>query len=145
MQSRASSSSSASENTLPVGLCGVLMITARVRGVNAAASSAGVPLPSGARSATGARHAARHLDVGDVGVVGRLEDDHLVAGIDDAEHGVQQQLGRAAGDGDFARRVDRLAVSPLPAGRERRAQARHARRWARTGCDPRGCGARPPP
>ncbi len=53
MHRRASSSSSAAENTLPVGLCGVLMITARVRGVNAAASSAESHVHSGARNATG--------------------------------------------------------------------------------------------
>jgi hypothetical protein len=51
-QRRDASSSSARENTLPVGLCGVFNRIARVFGLMAAASAAGSKLKSGARSVT---------------------------------------------------------------------------------------------
>ena len=46
------SSSSARVNTLPVGLCGELMMIARVRGPNAARSSSGSIAQSGSWSVT---------------------------------------------------------------------------------------------
>ena len=103
-------------NILPVGLCGVFRMSARVRGPNAAASRAGSNRQSGGASGTARTVAARHGDVGRVGVVGRLEDDHLVAGIDDRQQRVVQQLGRAARDRDLGVRIDR----PAPSGQRRR-------------------------
>ena len=52
MHSPAISSSSARENTLPVGLCGELTTIARVRGPNAARSSSGSIDQSGSWSVT---------------------------------------------------------------------------------------------
>ena len=99
---------------MPVGLWGVFRISARVRGPNAAASRAGSKRQSGGASGTARTRPARHRDVGRVGVVGRLEHDHLVARIDDRQDGVVQQLGRAAGHGDLGVRIDRRASGPAP-------------------------------
>ena len=52
MQSCAITSSSARENTLPVGLCGEFNSSTRVRGVIARASSSGSNVYSGVRSCT---------------------------------------------------------------------------------------------
>ncbi len=61
MQSEAIASSSWRVNTLPVGLCGVLTMMSRVRGVTARRSSSGSKDQSGARSGT-ARWVAPAID-----------------------------------------------------------------------------------
>ena len=51
--------------------------------------------------------------VGPVVFVKRLEDHHLVAGIDDRQHRGNHCFGRAAADGDFALRIDGDALPAL--------------------------------
>ena len=46
------------------------------------------------------RRRARHRDVGDVAVEVRLDDDHLVAFVDQAEHRREDRFGRARRDDD---------------------------------------------
>src|SRR3546814_3187929 len=61
-----------------------------------------------------------------VAVVGRVEHDHLVAGTHDCVDGVEDRLGRAAGNGDLGVRVRSVAVDALCLGRDRVAQRRDA-------------------
>ena len=62
-----------------------------------------------------ARHRAGEDAVGPVVLVEGREDDHLVAGVDQAQHGGDHGLGRAARDGDLALGVD-LAPEEGPVG-----------------------------
>ena len=47
------------------------------------------------------RHAAVQLDGRNVRVVARLQDDHLIAGMDDGRDRVEDRFGAAGGDGDL--------------------------------------------
>lgn len=72
------------------------------------------------------RLAAGQLDRRQVAVVGRLEDDHLVARMHAAQHRRQQRLRGARGDGDLALGVVGVAVQRGDLGGDRLAQRRHA-------------------
>ncbi len=63
MQTSATTSSSARDSTRPVGLCGVLSSSIRVRGPTAARSSSGSSVNSGGRSVTGRRTAPANVIV----------------------------------------------------------------------------------
>ena len=104
--------------TAPDGLCGELSRIARVRGVIApATSSTRRWKPSSGRNGTytagpGRREHAR------VGRVGRLAEDHLVALLDEAEHGREERRLRAGEEHDPIRR-DLAARLPRGAPRNR--------------------------
>ena len=66
---------------------------------------------------------AAHRRVRHVVFVERLEDDDLIAGLNDGEHGGHHRLGRAAGDGDLAVRVQVQAGEAQGLGGDRFAQA----------------------
>src|SRR6185437_13172434 len=87
------SASSCAVKTLPVGLFGWHRNTARVRGPNAARSSASSKVQSGSRSSTG-------LGAGPVVLIPRLEQHDLVAGVEQREGHGDQGLGGAAGHAD---------------------------------------------
>ena len=118
---------SSADQTVPLGLCGELTMIARVRGPSAAAMRVEVgPEGAAACSGTCTGAAAGQLDVRAVAVVARVEHDHLVAGADEGEHGGEDRLRRAGGDGDLARRVVAMAVERLDLGGDALAQERHA-------------------
>src|SRR5690349_17330528 len=73
--------------------------------------------------------AAGHGDVGRVGVVVGLERDHLVARLDQREHGRRDRLGGAGGNQDLAVRVIPEAVEPLVVRCDGLAQLRHTGAW----------------
>ena len=106
------------------GLCG----TVEQHQPGARAEHRVQPLPVVAKSRLGERqtHAAsagephRRL----VGVVGRIEDDDLVARPDQRLHGRVDRLGRPERDGDFGLRVDRDAVGGVQLRRDALAQRR---------------------
>ncbi len=92
---------------MPVGLCGELTINALVFGVTARRSpstSIAKPRPSGTIG-TARRSTARHRDDGGVGVVERLDQQHLGARLDEAEHRRGDGLGGADGDQHLGVRV----------------------------------------
>ena len=129
-QSSATSASSSRVNTLPVGLCGEFSSTSRVRGPNAARSSAGSKAyrPSApGRSVTGRRTAPASAIAGGVRVVVRLEADHLVARLAEREDAGGDRLGGARGHHDLAVRVVLQAPEPALVGGDGRAQRRDAR------------------
>ena len=86
----------------------------------------GIERPVGLAQRHEPRHRARENRVGPVVLVERLEDDHLVAGIDDAEHRRDHRLGRAAADGDLRVGIDRHAVPAREVVGDRVAQAPRA-------------------
>ena len=100
---------------MPVGLCGVFRMSARVRGPNAAARRRRLEAPVGRRQRHRANEAAGHRHARGVGVVGWLEDDHLVARVDDRQQRVVQKLGGAAGHGDLGVGIDRRPGRPAAA------------------------------
>ena len=87
----------------------------------------GIETPVGQSQRHGAWDAASHQDVGNIGIVGRLEDDDFVAGIDGGHHGVVQKFRRAAGDGDLGVGIGRARVrmAAAPVVGERLAQSRN--------------------
>ena len=98
-QLRRSSSSSSRVKTLPVGLCGELSRSSRVRGVIARAQRVGVERRSRAAAACTRRPVrAGHRDARRVGVVVRLEGDDLVARLAQREQRRGDRLGGAGGD-----------------------------------------------
>ncbi len=100
---------------LPVGLCGELTMIIRVRGVDQRRA----PAPSPARS-PGSSKLARappcpdRLDRRHIGVIDRLEDDHLVARPHEGRDGGEEGLRRPGGDGDLRFRIVARAVQRLP-------------------------------
>ena len=77
-----------------------------------------------------ARYPARDLDARGVRVVVRLEEDDLVARIEEAGHAVEDRLGRAAGDDDLALAIAGKSARPREARGDRGGelgQAGHAR------------------
>ena len=66
-----------------------------------------------------ARDGAGEDRVGAVVLVVRLEDDDLVARVEQPEHGGHHRLGRAAGDGDLGLGIDRAPAGELAGGRGR--------------------------
>jgi hypothetical protein len=70
----------------------------------------------------GHSHAAGHLEAGDVGVVVRLEAEHLVAGVDEGQQRCGDRLGRAGRHENLARRVVLEAVEAALMVRDRIAQ-----------------------
>jgi hypothetical protein len=83
--------------------------------------------PEAARRERHAHHGATgELDVGRVAVVAGLEHDHLVARVHTGQHGGQDGLRGAGGDGDLAAGVVAAAVQLLDLGRHPFAQGRHA-------------------
>ena len=117
-----------------LGLCGELMMIARVRGSSAAAmrSKSGRKLPARQRHMD--RRCAGQHDVRLVAVVAGVEHDHFVARMDQREDRGQDRLRRAGGDRDLAGRVVAAAVQRLDLGRHRLAQRRRRRPSADTGC-----------
>ncbi len=116
-QSFAIAVSSSRVNTLPVGLFGVLMMIARVLFENAALELFRVvpPITLARRRIRlaqlhEARCRARQNRIGSVVLVVRLEDDHLIARIDDGHHRGHERFGRAAAHGDLLVGDDRHAV-----------------------------------
>ena len=61
-----------------------------------------------------------------IGIVERLEDDHLVARLDEGVDDIEQGLSGATGDAHFRVSVDRVAVLSLPGCGDRLAQTRLA-------------------
>ena len=143
-------SSSPRVSTTPVGLFGLANMMARVRGVTArsiAARSGRKPLsaPRRHRHDVGAGDADRRL----VGDVHRVEHQHLVARLEEAERGREQRVLRA-GQHDDVLRADRRAAarrdgrgrSPraAPAGRGCRCSACRRARSAPTAASVIGAG-----
>ena len=91
------------------------------------------------------RHGAGHAHARLVGVVVRLEEDDLVAGVADALDRREDRLGRAGGHGDL--RVGRVVESPVaPVLRRQRAvESPGSRSSARTARGPRGSPRSPRP
>ena len=71
--------------------------------------------------------ATGHDDVGHIGVVGGFEDDHCVAGIDERQHHVAQELGCTAGDADLGERIDVHPGTATPHGGDRLTQTNGTR------------------
>ena len=139
---RAASSSAVA--TAPVGLLGEFHRMARVRGVRARLQVGRVEVEAvlGAErdrdeDGTGGG------DSGGVGDVGGLEDDHLVAGVDQALEG-REEGALGAGKDDHLVRGDLLAGEPRVLGGDGGAQRRLARRRRHSGCGP-GRGSPWPP
>ena len=113
---------SARVQTVPLGLCGVLIMIARVLAMSAAAM-----LPKSGRKSRGQRHAhhgaAGQLDVGHVAVVAGLEHDHLVAGPHHGQDRGDDGLRRPGRDRDLVARVVAVAVQRLDLGGDALAQA----------------------
>ena len=116
------SSSSAREKTLPVGLCGVLRSTRRVRGAERGRELVRVERPVRRAQRHDPPLRAGHGDAGGVGVVERLEAHDLVAGLAQREQGGGDRLRGARGDQDLAVGVELLAVEAQPVGGDRVAQ-----------------------
>ena len=95
----------AADQTVALGLCGVLTINARVRGVIAAAIFVEVRFEAARRERHVNGHAAGQRDVGFVAVVARVEHDDFVTRVHDGQDRRQDRLGRAGRDGDFGGRV----------------------------------------
>ena len=106
MASSAIAASSASVNTLPVGLCGVFRRSRRVRGVIAAASGVEVDDEAGRSERDHAEPGPRHRHRRAVGVVGGLEGDHLVAGLAEREERGGDGLGGAGRHEDLGVGID---------------------------------------
>ena len=67
-----------------------------------------------------------HRDTGAVGVVERLEEHDLIAGVDQSEHGRGEGLGGPAGDGDFAVGVRIQTDAAFAPGGNGPSEVRHA-------------------
>ena len=112
------------ENTLPVGLCGELSSSSRVRGVIARRELVGVERRSRAGAAcTTRRCAPGHRDARGVRVVVRLERDDLVARLAQREQRGGDRLGRAGGDEHLGVGVVVEAVEALAGARRSRARS----------------------
>ena len=102
------SDSSSWVNTLPVGLCGVLSSSRiGVRGVIAGAKLVDVEVVTivvAGLQQHGMERRAGHRDHGLVAVVDRLEQHHLVAGVEHAEQRTGERLGGTGGDQHLGRR-----------------------------------------
>jgi hypothetical protein len=72
------------------------------------------------------RLSAGHGDVRNIGIVGRLEDDRPVAGVQERQRHAEERLSRAAGDGHLGLPIDLAAVLAQPLRRHRLAQPRCA-------------------
>ena len=92
---------SAAENTLAVGLLGVLMTIMRVFGVIALLHFLPVDAVVGKLEPHVHRLAAVDLDRGHVAVVGGLEHDHFVAGPDEGGDRGENAVRGAGRDRDF--------------------------------------------
>ena len=118
--------SSAALSTVPVGLCGEFTINALVRGVTARRKRVGVERK--AATVGHQRHddplGAGHRHHRGVGVVERLDQDHLGAGLDQAEHCRRDGLGGADRHQHFGVRVVVDAEVPLALGGDGLAQRR---------------------
>ncbi len=116
-------------NTLPAGFEGVLIIIARVRGVIAARTasrSASIPLASpvpASRPAPAPRHARAACRVV---AVERLEQQHLVARVEQRRGCGVEGARRPGGDQNLAVRVDRDPVRARKLRRDRLPQTRNA-------------------
>ena len=86
---------------MPVGLCGVLRRSIRVRGPIGRGQLVGVEGPVGRVEADQPGDGAGHRGAGGVGVVGRLEHHDLVAGLAQREQGGGDGLGGPDGDEDL--------------------------------------------
>ena len=103
---------SAACQMVPLGLCGVLTMSARVRGVRVAATRSGARCQGGSDAvevgAQGVRvqwhphhtPAGQH-DVGHVTVVASFQHDHLVTGLHQRRDGGEDGLRGAGSDGDL--------------------------------------------
>ena len=118
MAIRAIASVSARVRTMPVGLCGLLSISSLVLLVISDSSLARSGRKSGALQGERNAGPAGHRDVGDVGVVVRLERDHLVARFEEGEERGGDGFGRAGGDQHLGVRVVVQAVEPLLVARD---------------------------
>ena len=96
------SSSSARVNTLPVGLCGVLTSTSRVRARERGRELVRVERPVRRAQRHDPPLGAGHGDAGRVGVVERLEAHDLVAGLAQREQRGGDRLRGARGDEHLA-------------------------------------------
>ena len=117
---------------MPVGLCGELTISARVRGGDGLAQRVHVDREPASVGDQWHGHAvtACHRDDGGVGVVERFDQQHLGARLDQADHGRRDGLGGAHGDQHLGVGVVGDAEVPLALGRDRLAQRLDARpRW----------------
>ena len=76
------------------------------------------------------RHGAGAAHDRQIGIVERLDQNHLVAGLDEPEQGARQRFGSARGDYHLARPVDLQVVEPFGVRGHRLAQGRDAHhRW----------------
>ncbi len=91
---------------MPVGLRAVQDDRPRA-GAESGLQLIGVDAPVGLAQRDVARDGAGQDGIRPVILVERLEDDHLVARINEGEHGGDHPLGRPAGDGDLGLRIDR--------------------------------------
>ena len=127
-QTAATAASSSREKTRPAGLFGELRTRRRVRGVTAASRAAGSSRKSGGARGTIRAFAWASGDPGKVGVVEGLEDDRLVAGVEERGEGRAEGLGGAGVDRDLRGGVVLEAVEAPLVLRHRllqRGQARH--------------------
>ena len=113
---------------MPVGLCGELTINALVLGVTALPQPVDVDGEAAAvwHQRHGAPLAAGHRDDGGVGVVERLDQQHLRAGFDEPEDRRGDGLGGADGDQHLGVRVVLGAEVALALRGDRLAQRRDA-------------------
>ena len=120
---------------MPVGLCGELTISALVFGVTARRSPSTSMREAAAvlHQRHGAPLAAGHRDDGGVGVVERLDQQHLRAGFDEPEDRRGDGLGGADGHQHLGVRVVLGAEVALALRGDRLAQRRDAQTRAGTG------------
>ena len=100
--------------TLPVGLCGELTTMRPRPRPERGPQLVGIDRPVRLVERDVARDGAGQDRVGAVVLVERLEDDDLVARVEQPEHRRDHRLGRAAGDGDLGLRVDGAPAREVP-------------------------------
>ena len=112
--------------TLPVGLCGVLSRTSRVREREGRPQRRLVDREVGEAEHRRAAGRAGEGDRGGIRVVVGLEGDDLVAGLAEREDDRRDRLGRAGGDEHLRRGVERDPVEALLVRGDRLEQLGHA-------------------
>ena len=127
MQRSATAASSASVNTLPVGLWGELSRTSRVREVTRARSRSRSASRSGADEGHPPQGGPGHGRDGGVGVVGGFEGQDLVARLAQRQHRCGDRLGGARGHQDLGLGVDLVAPEAPLVGRDRLPKRQDAR------------------